>query len=75
MIYTVNSFYNKYLAGKYTKYHFMIGRYGKNAPFMKDQSNWTIWQFSESGQIDGISKTVDIDVLNQKFKLKDILLN
>lgn len=75
MIYTVNSFYNRYLAGKYTKYHFLIGRYGKNAPFMKDHSNWTIWQFSESGRIDGISKAVDIDVLNQKFKLKDILLN
>ncbi len=74
MIYTVNSFYNKHLSDKYREYHFLIGRYGPNAPNMRDRSNWTIWQFSESGKVNGISKNVDIDVLNPKFELSDLLL-
>ena len=74
MIYTVNSFYNKYLAGKYKKYHFLIGRYGENEPFMKDNHRWTLWQFREAGNIDGIPKAVDIDVLNPEFTLDTLLL-
>ena len=72
MIYTVNSFYNINLSGKYNDYHFLIGRYGKNSPNMRDKSNWTIWQFSETGKVDGIPKLVDIDVINSKFSLSDI---
>lgn len=74
MIYTVNSFYNKHLSGKYNSYHFLIGRYGKNNPNMRDNSIWTIWQFSEKGRVEGITKPVDIDVLNEKFSLNDLLL-
>ena len=74
MIYTVNSFYNNHLSGKYNSYHFLIGRYGKTQPKMRDESNWTIWQFSETGKVDGISKNVDIDVINAKYSLNDLLL-
>lgn len=73
MIYAVNTFYNKHLQGKYKNYHFLIGRYG-NEPWMKDNSNYTIWQFSESGKVDGIPKSVDIDVFNAKYSLQDIML-
>ncbi|OYT15775.1 MAG: glycosyl hydrolase family 25, partial [Bacteroidetes bacterium 4572_77] len=62
MIYTVNSFYNVHLSGKYKSYHFLIGRYGENAPNMRDKTDWTIWQFSETGEVNGIPKYVDIDV-------------
>jgi lysozyme len=74
MIYTVNSFYNKNLAGKYKKYHFLIGRYGENEPFMKDEHRWTLWQLSETGSVVGIPKAVDIDVLNPEFTLDTLLL-
>jgi lysozyme len=74
MIYTVNSFYNLHLSGKYKSYYFLIGRYGKNPPNMRDKSNWTIWQFSETGSVNGITKPVDINVLNTKYKLADIRL-
>jgi len=74
MIYTVNSFYNHHLSGKYKSYHFLIGRYGENSPNMRDKSNWTIWQFSETGKIEGITKPVDIDVINKKYSLQDLLL-
>ncbi len=75
LIYTVNSFYNKNLSGKYSDYQFLIGRYGENSPNMRDKHDWTIWQFSESGTIDGIPKPVDIDLLNPKFTMKTLMLN
>jgi len=74
MIYTVNSFYNLNLSGKYKQYHFLIGRYGKNAPNMRDKSNWTIWQFSETGRVEGIPKQVDIDIINIKYQMQDLLM-
>ncbi|MFT5009842.1 MAG: lysozyme [Pseudomonadales bacterium] len=74
MIYTVNSFYNLNLSGKYKEYHFLIGRYGENAPNMRDKTSWTIWQFSETGKVEGIPKDVDIDVLNEKYNLQDLLI-
>ena len=74
MIYTVNSFYNLNLSGKYKEYHFLIGRYGENAPNMRDKASWTIWQFSETGKVEGIPQNVDIDVLNDKYNLQDLLI-
>ena len=74
MIYTVNSFYNLNLSGKYKEYHFLIGRYGPNAPNMRDKTSWTIWQFSETGKVEGIPQNVDIDVLNDKYNLQDLLI-
>lgn len=73
MIYCVNSFYNRHLSYGYKDYRFMVGRYGKNSPNMK-RGAWTIWQFSESGKIDGIKKSVDIDRFQRNIKLKNILL-
>ena len=74
MIYTVNSFYNLNLSGKYKEYHFLIGRYGENAPNMRDKTSWTIWQFSETGKVEGIPMDVDIDVINDKYNLQDLLI-
>ena len=74
MIYTVNSFYNLHLSGKYNSYYFLIGRYGKSSPNMRDNSSWTVWQFSETGKVNGIPKDVDIDVINEKYSLNDLLL-
>jgi len=74
MIYTVNSFYNINLSGKYKSYHSHIGRYGANPPNMRDKTTWTIWQFTETGKVDGIPKHVDINVINRKYSLQDLLL-
>lgn len=41
---------------------------------MRDKSNWTVWQFSETGKVEGITKPVDIDVINDNYNLQDILL-
>ena len=75
MIDTVNSFYNLNLSGKHKSYHFLIGRYEDNTPNMRDKTNWTIWQFSETGKAENIPKYVDINMLNNKYNLQDILIN
>lgn len=74
MIYSVNSFYNRNLAGEFDDYLMMIGRYGPNAPFMKTGQDWTIWQFSEKGKVIGVERLVDIDRLNPQYIMKDLLI-
>ena len=74
LIYCVNSFYNEHLSRGYKDYQFMIGRYGPNEPNMRHGGPWMIWQFSETGEVRGIEKKVDIDRLNPRYKLSDLLL-
>jgi lysozyme len=75
MIYTSNSFYNKYLAGKYTDYKFFLGRYSSRTPIVRDGHTWTVWQFSEKGYIDGVSHMVDINLINPDYHLSDLLIS
>ena len=75
LIYAVNSFYNHNLSDRYKDYKFLIARYGKNSPNMKDNNDWAIWQFSQSGKIEGITKPVDIDVLNSNVQLKSLFID
>lgn len=75
IIYTVNSFYNHHLSNRYDEYEFLIGRYGKNSPNMRDKKKWFAWQFSETGKVKGIPKPVDIDVLNEGVSLNSIRLD
>ncbi len=42
---------------------------------MRDGSNWTAWQFSEAGEIDGIPERVDLDLLSARFSIEDLLLH
>ena len=74
MIYTSNSFYNKHLSLRFKGYRFFIGRYSLFKPFMADGHDWTIWQFTETGKMNGIAKHIDVDVMNEKFNISCILL-
>ena len=75
MIYSVNTFYNKYCAPKFNNYYLMIGRYGNEEPFIKGKGTYTIWQKSQTGKIAGILKNVDIDIFRKNASVKDILIN
>ena len=72
MIYTVNSFYNGHLAGRYRDHKIFVGRYGKRKPVMKDDHGWTIWQYSETGIVAGIPKPVDLNTLNPSVSLSEL---
>ena len=47
----------------------MIARYNnkKHEPNLLDGREWDIWQFSETGQVDGIPEPVDLDVAKHRF--------
>ena len=74
MIYSVNTFYNRYCAPRFDNYHLMIGRYGDEEPFIKGRGTYTIWQKSQTGKLTGIPKNVDIDVFCKEVLFDKILL-
>lgn len=74
MIYSVNTFYNRYCAPRLNNYHLLIGRYGNDEPFIKGKGNYTIWQKSQTGKLTGIPKSVDIDVFRKDKSINDIRL-
>jgi lysozyme len=72
MIYGTQRSYNTHCAPKYNKYHLYIGRYGSNPPVIKGEGTYTIWQYTETGRIDGITECVDICRFNPKYGIEDI---
>ena len=74
MIYSVNTFYNRYCAPRFNKYYLMIGRYGKDEPFIKGKGTYSIWQKSQTGKLPGIPKSVDVDAFHPFYSINDILL-
>lgn len=74
MIYATNRSYNELCGGYYSSYHLYIGRYGKKSPQIKGKGQYTIWQYTESGHINGIPKPVDKAKFNPQYSLKDIIL-
>jgi lysozyme len=60
MIYGTNRSYNELCAPDFNHLLIYIGRYGENRPVVKGPSHYYIWQYSETGSIDGIPKPVDL---------------
>lgn len=74
MIYGTQRSFNTYCAPRFNKYHLMIGRYGKNQPEIIGKGSYSIWQYSEAGHIEGISKPVDLSRYNSKYNIDVLLL-
>ena len=74
IIYTSSNFYNKYLAGKYTKYKYMIARYKDEVPELTDDIKFVMWQFTANGRINGINGPVDRSRFMDEYHMGDILL-
>lgn len=74
IIYTGINFFNKYLAGKFSKYKFMIARYGEDVPVLMEEVPIVLWQFTQEGSINGIRGNVDRSCFLDNYSLKDILL-
>lgn len=73
MIYATNRSYNQLCAqvceGKYQLY---IGRYGSEEPVVTGESRYSIWQYSETGKVSGITKGVDLCAFRPGVTIKDI---
>lgn len=72
IIYTSQSFYNKFLAGKFLDCPFMFAKYSNEVPQVTDNPKFLIWQFTASGRIRGISGDVDRSCLMNGYTLDDI---
>ncbi len=74
IIYTGANFYNKYLAGQFENYIFMIAKYGDEMPDLNGNPKFAIWQYSAKGQVAGIRGNVDLSTFVDHYDLRDILI-
>lgn len=72
LLYSGHQFYNTYLAPEFNKYYLFLARYGGSKPHVKGGGHWNIWQYSETGHIDGIKGKVDLDCFAPGTSLRDI---
>jgi lysozyme len=73
IIYTNQNFYEKHLAGVFDNYPLWIARYSKSAPLLKGAATWNFWQYSEKGQLSGISQKVDLNLFRGTPEMLDRL--
>ncbi|MCD8304427.1 MAG: glycosyl hydrolase family 25 [Prevotellaceae bacterium] len=74
IIYTGANFFNKYLAGYFDDYLFMIAKYADTLPDLNGNPKFAIWQYSSHGQVAGIRGYVDLSRFVDNYDLRDIML-
>lgn len=74
ILYTSVNFYNKYLAGHFDDYIYMIARYAEEIPQPESTCRFGLWQYSATGRINGIHGAVDCSCFVDHYDLKDILI-
>lgn len=76
VIYTGTNFFNKYLAGSFSEgYELFIAKYSDEEPILADGTPYTLWQFTDCGEVNGINTDVDQSRFNIGKSLNDILFN
>lgn len=73
IIYSSESYYEDFLKEDFEEYPFWIANY---TAFYKDiDDEWSIWQLSENGKVNGIKGKVDINIYNgTSIQLKELLI-
>lgn len=74
ILYTGQNFYNKYLAGHFEDYLFMIAKYSDEMPKLDGNAKFAMWQYSASGRVSGIRGDVDCSCFMDNYSLRDILI-
>ncbi|WP_310556189.1 glycoside hydrolase family 25 protein [Flavobacterium sp.] len=73
IIYSSESYYNDFLKNDFEDYPFWIANY--TAFYHDIDSDWSLWQITENGKIEGIRGCVDVNVYNGTTKdLKELLM-
>ncbi|MFC3033338.1 glycoside hydrolase family 25 protein [Pseudoalteromonas fenneropenaei] len=62
MIYSNGPFWQRYLGTQFNHYPFWLADYAVQPTLPASRDNWQLWQYSEKGQITGISQLVDLNV-------------
>lgn len=73
IIYGTQRSYNTFCAPKYNRYHLYIGRYSNYPPEIIGKGTYTIWQYTETGRVEGIPMPVDRSLFNSKYGIEDIM--
>ena len=65
IIYTAPSFWNENLTGGFGDYALWVAEYGVTSPRpVNGWANWTFWQYSSTGKVEGVNTAVDLDDFN-----------
>lgn len=72
LLYTYTNFYNKHLAGKLEGYKLMIAQYSAQEPKLSDNQDYTMWQYSAKGRINGINTFVDKSRFMGRHSMREI---
>lgn len=73
IIYTHRNFYNTHLAPRFNDHHLFIAAYSVREPRING-SDYSIWQYTDVGRINGVKGNVDLSRLGRGMDLKKILL-
>lgn len=73
ILYVVYPIYNQYIKGDFEEYQIWIRDIVK-PPRLDDKREWTFWQYSDRGKIDGISTFVDLNIFKGSLDDLKILL-
>lgn len=74
LLYTYHNFYNRYLTGEFTDYHFMIARYRTDSPTLNDGKDYIMWQYTSTGSIPGIRGHVDRSKIMGNYSLSQVMM-
>ncbi|MCL9809055.1 glycoside hydrolase family 25 protein [Flavobacterium luminosum] len=73
IIYSSESYYEDFLKEDFENYPFWIANY--TAFYQNIDSEWSLWQFTETGKVPGIKGPVDINIYNgNSVSMKELLI-
>ncbi len=72
LLYTYTNFYNKHLKEKIDDYKLMIAQYSNEEPSLADGRDYTMWQYTAKGRINGINTYVDKSRFMGRHSMREI---
>ena len=72
LLYTFTNFYNQNLIGKIDGYPLMVAQYTQREPVLADGRDFTMWQYTGKGRINGINGYVDKSRFMRNHGLREI---
>ena len=72
LLYTFTNFYNQKLIGKIDGYPLMVAQYTQREPVLADGRDFTMWQYTGKGRINGINGYVDKSRFMHNHGLREI---
>ena len=76
IIYTAPSYWNANLTSAFGDYPLWVAEYGVSSPkAVNGWSNWTFWQHSSTGNVNGVNGAVDLDYFNGTAQALAAFLN